>query len=296
VSGNAQARQPDEIYCRNCGLVIKTNVQFCRHCGAVVAAVPGVISAPSVRGARRSSLPFSSCEVLARFVVAALVLVIITDIAGVVCRIAELQLIDRMINGEFVTMDEAEASDDRQAVVGGFQLVFWVVTAILFLVWIYRAHRNLPALGASGLKYSPGWAVGGWFIPFLGLWRPYQVTAEIWKASDPDRNDPEGNAWQRAPVSPLLGFWWAFFLASGVIGWFVFRLAFRDPEDLHELRLRSLSFLAADLIGIAAAILAIIVVWDITSRQEEKSRRLQNASQQSVAALDVEASKRSQEA
>ncbi|MFC1995866.1 DUF4328 domain-containing protein [Chloroflexota bacterium] len=47
--------------------------------------------------------------------------------------------------------------------------ILFVITAVLFYMWIHRAHRNLPSLGVSGLKYSPGWAVGGFFIPILNL-------------------------------------------------------------------------------------------------------------------------------
>ena len=60
-------------------------------------------------------------------------------------------------------MAEATASDNRQAAIGSIYLVLFVLTAILFLMWIHRAHRNLPSLGSSSLKYSPGWAVGGFF-------------------------------------------------------------------------------------------------------------------------------------
>ena len=55
----------------------------------------------------------------------------------------------------------------------------WLGTATAVLMWVHRAYRNLPALGARDMAYSPGWAVGWWFIPFLNLVRPYQVVREI---------------------------------------------------------------------------------------------------------------------
>jgi len=207
--------------------------------------------------------------------VVALLVVIITDVVAVFSGIAEVGLVSRMINGEFVTLEEAEASDDRQAAVAVAQLAVLIVTAILFLVWIYRAYRNLSALGASGLEYSGKWAVGGWFIPIMNFWRPYQVTAEIWKASDPDCNEPEGEAWQTTSVSPLVKFWWALWIIGGMIGGILLRFAFQEPEDLEAFRTRGVVFMVADVIDIPAAILAILVVWYITNRQEEKNRRLQ---------------------
>lgn len=266
--------QADQTYCTGCGAVIKTGVQFCPHCGARISSAPQATSPSAARGVSQPAHAFSSCHVLARFVIGALLLVMIMDVVAVVSGIAEVRLITRVIDGEFVTLEELEANDDRQAVVGTLQLAALVVTIILFLVWIYRSHRNLPALGASGLKYSPNWAVGGWFIPIMNLWRPYQVTAEIWKASDPDTSDPEGQAWQTTPVSPLLKFWWALWIIGGIIGSILLRFAFQEPEDLEAFRTRSITFVVSDGIDILAVILAILVVWYITSRQENKNRRL----------------------
>jgi Domain of unknown function (DUF4328) len=40
------------------------------------------------------------------------------------------------------------------------ELIGFVLTGIVFLMWIHRAYSNLPALGARNLETSPGWAVG----------------------------------------------------------------------------------------------------------------------------------------
>src|SRR5688500_9582042 len=46
-----------------------------------------------------------------------------------------------------------------------FTLVF-VVSVIVVAMWIHRAHANLRDAGLDGLEFSPGWAVGWYFIPF----------------------------------------------------------------------------------------------------------------------------------
>ncbi len=271
MSEETPAAQPDEMYCQNCGLAIKKDVRFCPKCGAGVSAdVSAVGLAEPVRA-------FASGRSMAWLAVIALALVIVMDIVGLISDVAELRLVERAINGEFVTMQEFEDNDNRQAVVGLLQLTVAIVAAILFLVWIYRAHRNLPALGASGLKYSPKWAVGGWFIPIMNFWRPYQVTAEIWKASDPEVRDRDGQRWQTAPVSLLLKFWWALWIIGGIIGNIVLRSVFQDPADLEALRTQIFTFIVADVMDIPAAILAILVVWYITTRQDEKSQKLRRA-------------------
>lgn len=49
---------------------------------------------------------------------------------------------------------------------------------ILLLVWIYRAATTARALGIPG-RYSPGWAVGGWFIPIANLFIPVQCLRDL---------------------------------------------------------------------------------------------------------------------
>lgn len=222
-----------------------------------------------------SADPFSSNQLWARLVTGALVLTIIMDVVGMLSGIAEVRLVSRIINGEFVTLEEAESNDDRQALVGGIQLAVFGVTALLFLVWIYRAYKNLRAFNVEGLKYSPGWAVGGWFVPILNWWRPYQVMSEIWRGSSPEAVGTNDRTWERIPASPLLGFWWALWIIGGFVGSFLLRSIFSEPEDLEQLRTYSVAVVVGDGIEIPAAILAILVVSQITSRQEEKNHILQ---------------------
>jgi hypothetical protein len=123
--------------------------------------------------------PFASGHSRAQWVSISLILIVALDIVAVISDYMQVQLVERAISGQAITMAEALANDSRQANIGTGQLVLFIITAILFLMWIYRAHRNPPSLGASGLKYSPGWAVGGFFIPIWNLFRPFQVTTEI---------------------------------------------------------------------------------------------------------------------
>jgi Domain of unknown function (DUF4328) len=62
-------------------------------------------------------------------------------------------------------------------------LVGFVGSAVAVPMWMHRAYRNLPALRAQALRWSPGWAAGGWFIPFANLVIPFQVMRELWHHS-----------------------------------------------------------------------------------------------------------------
>lgn len=81
-----------------------------------------------------------------------------------------------------------------------------LATAILVLNWIQRANHNARHLGAADMKYTPGWAVGWYFVPVAWFWKPYQAMKETWRAS---ANPAD---WRREPVSPLLHWWWALWI------------------------------------------------------------------------------------
>jgi hypothetical protein len=72
------------------------------------------------------------------------------------------------------------------------QLLIFIATAVAFLMWLHRAYRNLPALGATRLDTTPGWAVGYFFIPFANLVKPFQAVREIWHESAPGGEAREG--------------------------------------------------------------------------------------------------------
>jgi len=84
-----------------------------------------------------------------------------------------------------------------------------IVTAILFLMWIYRSNLNCHGFGAKNMKFTPGWSIGYYFIPFLNLVRPYQAMKEIWKVS----SDPAN--WQKQEINSVIRWWWGLWLVSG---------------------------------------------------------------------------------
>ena len=155
-----------------------------------------------------------------------------------------------------------------------------VVFLILFGKWIHRAYRNLPALGAREPRLSPEWAVGSFFVPFLNLFRPYQVISEIWKASDPDLNETDRSSRRRATTPPWIVAWWA--------AWLAYWVTYLRESAAELLKRHWDMFPWADLLdrltGVAASALTILVVRRIDARQEEKHRRLGDRAQPPVVA------------
>jgi hypothetical protein len=161
--------------------------------------------------------PYAPLGGRAKLVVACLIIGIIIDAVAVYFLASQLSLIGRYFSGQPVAPGELEANDNRVVAVGAIQALIFLITVVTFLVWIYQAHRNLPATGAQNLEYSPGWAVGGFFVPILNLIRPFQVMREIWKASDPDQDMAEGEYWKYSDTTPALGFWWFVWIGAGLM-------------------------------------------------------------------------------
>jgi hypothetical protein len=132
----------------------------------------------------------------------------------------------------------------------------------VFLRWTFLAYRNLLAFGIVGLKHSPGWAVGYFFIPLLNLIRPVDIFTEIWQASSPGSLDGS-STWKTTEVPGVIRGWW--------LAWIGYTIADRLSAMPEISTTNGLSIVAAVLVVIAG-ILAIQVVRKITARQEEKFR------------------------
>jgi hypothetical protein len=154
-------------------------------------------------------------------------------------------------------------------------IVVFVATVVAYLMWIHRAYANLTALGnpKESLEYSPGWAVGGFFIPFANLVVPYRVVREIWTKSDPSIRSEQDFMFSGPQTAGIIGLWWAFWLISNVANNIFYRFAgeARTPEDFLLEGHISLGIAVLDII---AAVLAIKVVRGIDRRQEERSKHV----------------------
>jgi hypothetical protein len=157
------------------------------------------------------------------------------------------------------------------------EIALRIPTIIFFLIWEYRAFANLSALKAENLEFSPGWAVGWWFIPFANLVKPFQAVRELYNESDPNI-DAEKGFLQTSPDTPaLITFWWATYLISNV--------AFRVADALIDNRSGQPSeffppaFLLAGVFSLTAALLVIFIVRKVTANQELRFGKVSAAGQ-----------------
>jgi hypothetical protein len=173
----------------------------------------------------------------------------------------------------------AQSSEDRAA---GFETVLLLVILLAGLAWVlwqYRAQSNLQALGTQGLRFTPGWVVGWWLIPFANLAMPPQTMSELWKGSEPKSGAVD---WKTVKLTPLLPLWWAAWLGRIVLS--VIGAGVGENGNIDSLIARSGWYVAADFVLAVAGVLAIALVRGIERRQAEKRQRSQDWSRAGVPA------------
>ena len=186
---------------------------------------------------------------------ATLAIVIVVDAIAILFDLMEFSLLKRIERGTGFTLQEAMASDQRQRAMGILQLALYVTTGIAFIAWFHRSYRNVTALNPEAARYRTGWAIGGWFVPLLNLIRPKQIADDMWRGTT---SLPE-------KVNPLLHWWWGLFLAQWLLGGVIANLS-SSAETLEELTTSSSFLIAADVSSLAAGILAILVVVELSRR------------------------------
>lgn len=229
----------------------------------------GIHPASTPEGTQQPAAKFNSNTGPALFATVFFSLVIATSAIGILVAIGELKMLFEMEQaltaGASIDQSTIEAQEAVYLLVGSVAGFLYFFTAIPFLIWFRRAYRNLLFLGIKALNYSPGWAVGGWFVPFLNLVRPYQIAKEIWVQSYRSNAIP-GDTQHRQLNLSFVGAWWSLFLVMNFVGTFSSKV-YAGAETLDGLQFAAITDILDALVTIPAAILAIKLVRAIQKMQ-----------------------------
>jgi Domain of unknown function (DUF4328) len=196
----------------------------------------------------------------------------LTALTGVL----EITHLNLLAGKSTTTLDLAQAQriDDSNASVDTAYLVTLcaiVLAAVFFVIWTFRAYKNTTALGAQRPRFAAGWAIGGWFVPILGLYRPKEIVNDLWRGSDPG-DPPVVKDWRGRKVPAFVTIWWAAFLLSGVAD----RISARTPNDTVEHQRAATAWgLTASVLTVIAACLAVAVVTQLTSRLRRRAAKIE---------------------
>jgi hypothetical protein len=220
-----------------------------------------------------SGVPFVSGHGRAQVLIALFMAYIAVKLFAIVSNVMQIGLLRDALSGGSVTREQAEWNDQRQLLAAVISLLILAALLVALLLWLYRVASNLTALGnpKSRIEYTPGWAVGSFFIPFANLFMPYRAFRECWVKSAPlVRTEEEATFPPRTPT-PLLAAWWVSWILMGVVGRVAGRFRTR-AGDADALVTASWVSIAAELIGIVSAVLAVFFVRALDRRQEERGR------------------------
>ncbi|HYU57511.1 MAG TPA: DUF4328 domain-containing protein [Actinomycetota bacterium] len=212
---------------------------------------------------------FQPTDALSRWVIAGLVAVPLLNLAQIPHNLRQMRLLSDTIAGR-ISIRELNARLAGPGVIGGLADLVGLTLIVLWLVWQHRSQSNLRALGMQDLRYTPGWAVGWWFIPVANIWMPYLTVRELWRASDPAAGPSD---WKTRQARPVLA-WWLTYLLPGVVIVPLFVIAAvqaADTEDvLPLLRVLQAMTIGGAVLQVAAAALATVIVLTVTRNQVAK--------------------------
>ncbi|MER5467493.1 DUF4328 domain-containing protein [Streptomyces sp. NPDC002685] len=141
----------------------------------------------------------------------------------------------------------------------GWRTGLFFVALLQFSVWLANMRDVADVLWRQGQRRRRAWLVFGWVIPVAQLFIPKMFVNDLWAASRPEP--------QRRRGHPLLTAWWLSVLvaANAYSG---------APKELKkaatagQARHALLQIMFSDVLYICAAVLSIIVVWQLLRRLE----------------------------
>jgi serine/threonine protein kinase len=215
---------------------------------------------PQLAWTAEQMIAYQSPHPHARTLRASLWLAVAVSLFAALTNLSRTAAVHRLVGD---TIGQGQGTGSGPALVMGVAQGFvFLLTGVLFLVWLRRVYSNLPTLGAKELRFRPGWAMAVWFVPLLNLVRPKQLLNDVWRASDPDLPVEAGRLWRGRRVPALLGCWWWTLLAA------VFALGAATQSGSAE------AAAGADLLIVVSGLLALRMVRRTTARQQARVTRL----------------------
>lgn len=186
----------------------------------------------------------------------------------------ELQLLEKIDLGNDYTDEEVTYNDSRQFIVGLLQTGLGIATMVFFIMWFRRGYYNASQLKMKKTSYDDSWALWGFIVPIISLFYPYNIAREINENHYYYlKRNKEGFS-QTLNNSPI-GFWWAAYLITNVIGRYTFKTIFKD-ETLSELITSAEAYIISDLADVIAALITVYMIMKVSEKEQEVYNYINN--------------------
>lgn len=184
-------------------------------------------------------------------------IVLAIEILMLISDFFEYQLLSNASAGLSISPESATANDTRQLIISILYLIAYITSAVTFIMWFRRAYYNLHTQ-IFNLNHDEGWAAGAWFVPFLNLFRPYQIMKELYQETEHLLVERVEN-YQTHNHTALLGGWWALWIFVSFVGQFVFRYSV-GADTIEELMVVSVASIVSSVASIPLAFMAVEVI------------------------------------
>lgn len=223
---------------------------------------------------------YSPAIILTNLLIFFLCIGIVIQFIGLKVDRDQRELLNRVDAGQTVSAISIENNDSQRfAIVTAFLIntIFWY---FFLLVWMRRRYLNLTAFGTAGLEHSERWAWLGFLIPYINIWRPHQVSQEIWRASDPDVNSGIASHWKNHSKGGIATIWWFGFISTNLVN---AALSYAGNDSTVEgLLTRNSASHLFRIILIFQFILTITFALKLSTRQRKKYDTLRDVEQQTL--------------
>ncbi|GAA3141457.1 hypothetical protein GCM10010466_35550 [Planomonospora alba] len=217
--------------------------------------------------------PVRPLRAMAVAVIALLGVDALANLFALVTAVDRAFIVSALIDGSETVDAAAVEANDRLYLAGATaQTLTYVLTAVAFVIWLFRARSNAEAMMPVPHRRNAAWIVFGWGVPIVNFWYPRQIVDDIWTTSwlgSLGHTGLGGLTLRTARRSRLVSAWWLLWVIGMIIPNFVYRYAARR-DDLSSYLLTAKTEIVFAVPVLACAALAATIVWRITGFQEHR--------------------------
>lgn len=216
---------------------------------------------------------------LAQWIKWVLYALVVMTVLSIISNSLELVFFSNLENGAFYSdeaaFNAAVANDKRQAIVVYSSLGIYLFSAILIGRWIYFANENAHCLSEREMRFTPGWAVGWYFVPFANFWKPYQAMKEIWLTSF-SLSDKQQLPGTEPTSHAIIIWWWSLWLATGILATIAERKASGLYVSLDAYRSATGLNILSDIFMIPLCFVLLNIIHQINDVQAQANQQIKS--------------------
>jgi len=202
-----------------------------------------------------------------------ILLVLLFNIISLLSAIMQYNLIKAFQNGAYITNEMLSGNDLRQKIIGIVSSAVFISSGIIFIFWFRRAYYNLHQRFAD-CKYDEGWAAGGWFVPVISLYYPYQIMKELWVKSSQIITKRKGEDMKKSNLTLLIS-WWTLWLVVNFLSNIILKSIFKENTISNLITTTELDIISS-ILDIPLAIITFIIIKKLSEKEEILYREEKN--------------------